>query len=50
MARFARVRTDRDGPIGDIEAGAAFVRADMSRAEDAAAPPAPAPPAAEAAE
>lgn len=38
MARFARVRTDRDGPIGDIEAGEAFVRADMSRAEDAAAP------------
>ncbi|WP_419948809.1 hypothetical protein [Candidatus Palauibacter sp.] len=30
MARFARLRTDRDGPIADIEIGEAFVRSDMA--------------------
>lgn len=30
MARFARLRTDRDGPIADIEIGEAFVRSEMA--------------------
>ena len=40
MARFARLRTDRDGPIADIEVGAAFVRSEMSdEASAGGAPP-----------
>ncbi|WP_420447877.1 hypothetical protein [Candidatus Palauibacter sp.] len=30
MARFARLRTEREGPLSDIDVGAAFVRADMA--------------------
>ena len=33
MARFARLRTNRDGPLDDIEVGEEFVRADMSQTD-----------------
>ena len=39
MARFARLRTDGDGPIADIEVGEAFVRSEMVDEASAAAPP-----------
>ncbi|MYC88064.1 MAG: protein BatD [Gemmatimonadales bacterium] len=30
LARFARLRTEWEGPLGDVEVGEAFVRADMA--------------------
>ena len=44
MARFARLRTEREGPLSDIDVGAAFVRADMggSLGDDEPGDPVPA--------
>ena len=33
LARFARTRTEWEGPLGDLDVGEAFVRADMAEAE-----------------
>ena len=42
MARFARLRTERDGPLSDLDVGAAFVRADMADSLATAEPGEPA--------
>ena len=39
LARFARLRTEWEGPLGDVDVGEAFVRADME-ADMAESPPA----------
>ncbi|MDE2662559.1 MAG: hypothetical protein OXI39_06095 [Gemmatimonadota bacterium] len=36
LARFARMRTEWEGPLGDVDIGEAFVRADMAESPPAA--------------
>ncbi|MCZ0934691.1 MAG: hypothetical protein OXJ54_05865 [Gemmatimonadetes bacterium] len=36
LARFARLRTEWEGPLGDVDVGEAFVRADMADTADTA--------------
>ena len=33
LARFARTRTEWEGPLGDLDVGEAFVRADMTEGD-----------------
>ena len=39
LARFARLRTEWEGPLGDVDVGEAFVRADMADTADTAESP-----------